>query len=77
MTLDLITTVFILFFVLVVLISLFFMLARHYDQAVSVAGPRITKNEIEAQIESKRQELADYEKRIRDWEEKLTKHCGA
>ena len=71
MTLDLVTMVFVSFFIAIFLIVLFFMLALRYDQVISVAGPRITKTEIEAQIESKRQELADYEKRLEDWSERL------
>ena len=76
MTLDLITMVFVSFFIVIVLVVLFFMLALRYDQVISVAGPRITKKEIEAQIESKRQELADYEKRLEDWSERLKNIAG-
>ena len=54
MTPDLITMVFVSFFIVIVLVVLFFMLALRYDQVISGAGPRITKKEIEAQIESKR-----------------------
>ena len=66
MALDLVTMVFVSLFAVVVLVVLFFMLAMRYDQVVSAAGPQLTKEELEAQIEVKRQALADIDKQLED-----------
>ena len=66
MSLDPVTVVIASGFIVVALTTLFLMLALRYDRIVSAAGPRITRDELEAQIEIKRQALADIDKQIQD-----------
>ena len=76
MSLDLVTVVIVSGFVVVALIALFLMLALRYDQVVSAAGPLITRDELEAQIEVKRQALADIDNQLKDRTEAMENVAG-
>ena len=66
MSLDLVTVVSLSGLLVVALAALFLVLALRYDQVVSAAGPRITRDELEAQIEIKHQTLSDIDKQLHD-----------
>lgn len=73
---DLVNVVLASSIAVVALTSLFLMLALRYDEVVSTAGPRITRDEIEAQIEIKRQALADIDQQLKDRREAMETAAG-
>ncbi len=64
MTFDIVSVVIGAGIVVIFLTVLFLVLAQRYDRVISTAGPRITRDELEAQIEIKRQALADIDSQL-------------
>ena len=56
---------------MIALSILFFMLGARYDRVISAAGPRVLKEELEAQVEIKKQALADIDKQLAERTESM------
>ena len=61
---------------MIALSVLFFMLGARYDRVISATGPRVLKEELEAQVEIKKQALADIDKQLAERTELMKSVAG-